>query len=929
VTLLAPVETKFFLPRARDGAVARPRLDEQLGRGSRLALVSAPAGFGKTTLVGTWLSAYAASSGARVAWLSLDSGDRDPQTFWTYVLTALERAAPGTGSAGLARLGAGQPVETSLAAALNELSVLPDDVVLVLDDYHLAEGPAIESGMEFLLERLPPQARVVLSTRADPGLPVARLRARGELTEVRAADLRFTDDEISTFLAAATGLSLGAEDLAALGHRTEGWVASLQLAAISLRNRDDPSSFIAGFAGDDRYVVDYLVEEVLAKEPEEVREFLLHTSVLDRLSGPLCDAVTGGTSGTQMLESLERRNLFIVPLDDRRRWYRYHHLFADVLQARLLQQDPGVIAGLHRSASAWYADAGQPEEAVVHALAAGDVGRAADLVELALPELRRDRRESLLRRWAAELPDEVVRDRPVLAIGLLGGLMASNDFADVERRLGEVEQMLTRPAAELVVLDSEELGRIPGAVETYRAGLALVSGDLAGAIGHAQSAADLAEEGDDLTRSAAAGVAGLANWAGGDITAAHQSYTVCAEGLTRIDHIADVLGCSLTLADMELALGRLGDAERTLRRALDLAAAHPHASSGIAQAGGDRALGAARPEVLRGTADMLVGLSRCAWHRNDLDEATGLLRRADERGESAGLPQHPYRWRVALARLKVADRDYAAALELLDEAERVYVADFSPQVHPIHATRARVLLAAGDLTSASDWAQQHHLTADDEVSYLREYEHLTLARVLLAQHLVAAVPDQLHAAVTLLDRLLAAAEAGRRLGTVIEIEVLRASALTAASGQEAALAAFEHAIDLAEPDGWLRFFVDAPATLAPLLRAVEARRPDSGFVRRLSAGGRPDHQLTNPTGGTGPSPSAQVLAEPLSDRELDVLRLLASDLDGPAIARELVVSLNTVRTHTKHIYTKLDVNNRRAAVSRAHQLGVFSRSARR
>ncbi len=776
----------------------------------------------------------------------------------------------------------------------------------------------------------------MLSTRADPGLPLARLRARGELTEVRAADLRFTDGEISAFLAATTGLSLGAEDLAALGHRTEGWVASLQLASISLRNRDDPSGFIAGFAGDDRYVVDYLVEEVLAKEPEEVREFLLHTSVLDQLSGPLCDAVTGGTSGTQMLESLERRNLFVVPLDDRRRWYRYHHLFADVLQARLLQQDPGFIPGLHRRASAWYADAGQPEEAVVHALAAGEVGRAADLVELALPDLRRNRRESLLRRWAAELPDEVVRDRPVLAIGLVGGLMSSNDFADVEQRLGEVEHMLTRPAAELVVLDSKELGRVPAAVQTYRAGLTLVAGDLAGAIGHAQSAVDQAPEGDDLTRSAAAGLSGLASWAGGDIAAAHQAYTACAEGLTRIDHIADVLGCSLTLADMELALGRLGDAERTLRRALDLAAEHHQAIPGPAgparpagpadPAGPDSPRGPGRPGSMRGTADMLVGLSRCAWHRNDLDGATDLLRRANELGESAGLPQHPYRWRVALARLRVADRDYPAAVELLDEAERVYVADFSPQVHPIHATRARVLLAAGDLTLAADWAQRHDLSAHDEVSYLREYEHLTLARVLLAQHLAAAVPDQLHAAVTLLDRLLAAAEAGRRLGTVIEIEVLRASALTAAGDEVAAMSAFEHAIDLAEPDGWMRFFVDAPAALAPLLSTVADRRRDSGFVRRLAAGANPVHQLTNLTGGTGPSPSARALAEPLSDRELDVLRLLASDLDGPAIARELVVSLNTVRTHTKHIYTKLDVNTRGAAVSRAHQLGVFRHS---
>ena len=400
----ALVETKFFRPQVREGSVPRPRLDAQLGRKSRLTLVSAPAGFGKTTVVGSWLADHATTTGARVAWLSLDAADRDPVTFWTYVLTALDRAAPGTGSAGLTVLEAGQPVEAALVAVLNELSVRPDDVVLVLDDYHLAESPSIRPDVAFLLERLPPQLRLVISTRADPTLPLARLRARGELTEVRAADLRFTDDETSAFLAAATGLSLAASDVAALGHRTEGWIASLQLAAISLRDREDPSGFIAGFAGDDRYVVDYLVEEVLGEEPAEVRDFLLSTAVLDRLSGPLCDAVTATTGGTQMLESLERRNLFVVPLDDQRRWYRYHHLFADMLHAHLLQERPEAIPELHRRASAWYAEAGQPEEAVQHALDAGDTNRAAELVELAIPDLRRERRESVLRRWAEELP---------------------------------------------------------------------------------------------------------------------------------------------------------------------------------------------------------------------------------------------------------------------------------------------------------------------------------------------------------------------------------------------------------------------------------------------------------------------------------------------------------------------------------------------
>jgi LuxR family maltose regulon positive regulatory protein len=903
------LETKFFLPRARDGAVPRPRLDGLLARGSRLTLVSAPAGFGKTTLVASWLAGEA--PGLKAAWVSLDAGDQDPQSFWTYVLTALDRAVPGAGSAGLDILAAGQPAEVALTAALNELSVLPDDVVLALDDYHLAEGPRVNPGMAFLVDRLPPQVRLVITTRADPTLPLARMRARGELTEVRAADLRFTDTETSAFLLAETGHAFGADDVTTLGHRTEGWIASLQLAALSLQDRDDPSAFIAGFAGNDRYVVDYLVEEVLATEPESTRSFLLRTAVLDQLTGSLCDAVTGDETaaaggGQVTLESLERRNLFLVPLDDQRRWYRYHHLFADVLRARLLAEHPDIVADLHRRASAWYDEAGRPVDAVRHALVAGDLDTAADLAEKALPALRRERREGVLREWTNDFPEEVLAHRPVLAVGLVGGLMASNDFTDVERRLGDLERSLARPEAELVVHDRDELARLPGAVETFRAGLALVAGDPSAAIDHAELALQAAPTHDDLTRAAAAGLSGLASWGMGDIEAAHRSYTTCVAGLTRADHIADVLGCSLALADMELALGRLRDADSTLTGALELADRHRPESE---------------PRVLRGTADMLVGLSRVAWHRNDLGRAADLLRQADEVGESAGLPQHPYRWRVALARLRVADHDHAGALALLDEAERVYVGDFSPQVHPIHATRARVLLAAGDLEAANDWARSHEVAPEDELSYLREYEHLTLTQLLLAQHHATGDASRARAGSDLLDRLLAAAEAGRRLGTVIEVEVLRARVRTALGDAPAALAALEHAVDLAEPDGWSRYLVDAGPDLVPALGELAQRRPGSAFLARLLTGERGEADIP---AGPRPRGTTHELPDPLSERELEVLRLLASDLDGPAIARHLVVSLNTVRTHTKHIYTKLDVSNRRAAVSRGHQLGLLS-----
>jgi LuxR family maltose regulon positive regulatory protein len=440
----------------------------------------------------------------------------------------------------------------------------------------------------------------------------------------------------------------------------------------------------------------------------------------------------------------------------------------------------------------------------------------------------------------------------------------------------------------------------------YRAALALIGGDPAGAIARAQRAI-AAAGGDDLVTGAAAALSGLASWTTGDLAAAHASYASSLRSLTRAGHIADVLGCSIAMADMELRMGRLSDAERTLEDALDLAERNipPGAT------------------VLRGTADMLVGLSRMAWYRNDLAGVATYLRRSDELGEAASLAQNPYRWRVGMARLRAAEGDLSTALELLDEAERVYVGDYSPNVQPVHATRARVLVAQGDLVGARSWARRHRVAADDDLTYLREYEHVTLARLLLAEHAATGATESLREALALLDRLLEAATAGGRNGTVIELEVLRATARVAAGEPDRAREALAHAVDLAEPDGWVRIFVDTGSTLTGLVRELAQRRPGSGFASELVAAMTAASGA--PPGDAGPAHPPRVgLVDPLSDRELDVLRLLRSDLDGPAIARELVVSLNTVRTHTKHIYAKLGVNNRRAAISKAHQLGLLS-----
>ncbi|HEY5199469.1 MAG TPA: LuxR C-terminal-related transcriptional regulator [Acidothermaceae bacterium] len=895
------LETKLYLPKLRPDVVARPRLSERLRRGaeSKLTLISAPAGFGKTTLLTEWL---AATPERAVAWLSLDQKDSRPATFWTYLITALQTVVPGVGATALPLLqSADAPIEPVLTIVINELGAVPHDVAVVLDDYHVVESPDIEEGMIFLLEHLPSQVHIVIATRADPRLPLARLRARGELVEIRAADLRFSHDEAATYLNAVVGLDLTAANVALLGERTEGWIAALQLAGLSMQGRSDVGGFIAGFAGNDRYIVDYLVDEVLQRQPDHVRTFLLSTSILERLNGALCDAVTQRHDSKAMLETLEHGNLFVVPLDDIREWYRYHRLFADVLQAHLLESRPDEIAALHVRASAWYQQDGDTSEAIRHAMAGQDFDRAADLVELAIPVMRRIRQEATLHGWLKALPADVIRVRPVLSVGLAGALLSVGEFEGVEARLQDAEGLLqgngvgpaNRPA-EIVVANEEEFQRLPAAIALYRAAGALAHGDVPATVAHAQLVLDLSPEDDHLPRAAAAGLLGIAYWITGDsrLEAGHQAWAECVAGLYRAGHIADTFGCSIGMADIRRVQGRLGDAMRTYEQALAHAGAH----------GGP---------TLRGTADMYVGMSEICRERDDLPAALEHLRHSQELGEHLGLPQNPYRWRVAMAGVREAEGDLSGALELLNDAERVYRGDFFPNVRPIPAVRARLWVTQGSLEQALAWAREQGLSATDDLSYMREFEHVTLARVLLAQHTKTRDVAALQSAIGLLQRLLEAAEEGGRTGTVIEILVLQALGAGAVSD---GLVPLERALTLAESQGYVRIFVDEGPPMALLLRAAAKDGIARSYVRRLLAALAKTET---------DRPIDQGLIEPLSERELDVLRLLATDLNGPEIARSLVVSLNTVRTHTKNIYTKLDVNDRRAAVRRAGELDLL------
>jgi LuxR family maltose regulon positive regulatory protein len=877
-------------------------------------LVSAPAGFGKTTLLTEWLASRAgrSSDGPCTAWLSLDQEDNQPGAFWIYVIAALRTVAPDVGTNALALLQEPEPPSTQavLTTLINDLGALTHEVVLVLDDYHVIESGDVRDGLAFLLDHLPHQLHLVIASRADPALPLARLRARGELVEIRAAELRFRPDEALRYLTEVMGLVLSAQDVSALEGRTEGWIAALQLAALSMQDREDTADFIASFAGDDRYIVDYLVEEVLQRQPEQVQSFLLQTSILSRLRGSLCDAVTGQQSGKEMLDELERENLFLVPLDDRRQWYRYHHLFADVLQARLVDERPDDVPELHRRASAWYEQNGERFEAIQHAIAGDDFETAADLVELALPVTLRHRQELTLLRWLTSLPDELIQRRPVLSNAYAGTLLSRGELEGVESRLRDAERGLRAMSGVpdesdgrlpvYVVVDHEAFAALPAGIAVHRAGQARLLGDAPGTRAHARTALDLVGDDNHIGRGAASALLGLACWTDGDLDEAYRLYADGMASLEKAGHYADVVAGCVTLADIRIAQGRLVEAMAIYEEGLRVA----HEKG---------------PLILRGAADMHVGISELLRERNDLEGATRHLSTSEELGEGAGFPQNPYRWRVAKAGMRRAEGDLAGAIALLEDAERVYAGDYSPNVRPVAASRTRVLVVQGRWGEALDWARERGLTVDDDPSYLREYEHITLARALLAQHRSERAEPVLAQAVQLLQRLLPAAEQGGRGGSVIEVSMLLALAYEAQGDTPAALVSLERALTLAEPEGYCRLFVEEGPPMAGLLESAADRESAPEYARRL-LGALGQREFSEPP--------AQPLIEALSERELDVLRLLGTDLGGPDIARELVVSLHTVRSHTKKIYAKLGVNNRRAAVRRAEELDLLQRPSR-
>jgi len=702
-------------------------------------------------------------------------------------------------------------------------------------------------------------------------------------------------------------LSLSAKDVAALETRTEGWIAGLQLAALSMRGHQDIPGFIQAFAGDHRYIVDYLVEEVLKRQPESIRNFLLQTSILDRMNGSLCDAVTGQLGAKEQLETLQRGNFFLIPLDDKRHWYRYHYLFAEVLHMHLMTEQPDQIPVLHRRASEWYEQNDSTPEAIHHALAAQDFDRVADLIERVLPILQQSRQEPALLVWLKALPDELFQNRPVLSVHYAGTLLQNGQLDGVESRLHDAERWLVVPAdlhERPIYVNEEDFQRLPAFVAMYHAAIALAQGDVVNATKHARKVLELAREDDEFPRGAASSLLGLASWTSGDLDTAYRMFADGMSYLQKVGFISDVIGGSVTLADIRITQGRLREAMSIYERGLQLATKQG-------------------TPALRGAADMHVGMSGLYYERNELNIAEQHLLKSRELGEFNGLPKNPYRWRVAMAQIRETQGDLDGALDLLDEAEKLYMGDFSPNVRPISALKARVWVKQGELEKALDWARTQKLYVEEEPSYLREFEQITFARILLSQHQSAHSISLLHNAMRLLERLLKAAEEGGRIGSVIEILTLQALAHQMQEDIPAALPSLEHALKLAEPEGYMRIFIDEGSSVAELIREANARGVLPSYTYKLLSAFELEDQGLDEETAPSAAPISTSLIEPLSQRELDILRLFKTELSGPEIARELVIALSTVRTHTKSIYSKLNVNDRRAAVKRAAELNLI------
>ncbi|MCB8943071.1 MAG: LuxR family transcriptional regulator [Ardenticatenaceae bacterium] len=866
------LHTKLFVPPLRPFLVPRPHLIQKLNQGvqtgGKLTLISAPAGFGKTTLICEWIGA-----GERpFAWLSLDERDSDLARFLTYFIAALQTLSPEIGKrvSGLLESPQPPPIESVLTTLLNEIAAIPQEFTLVLDDYHVVEAPPIDQALAFLLEQMPPQMHLALTTREDPNLPLPRLRVRGQLTELRAADLRFTHDEAAAFLKQVMGLDLLPEDIAALEARTEGWVAGLQLAALSMRGQPDISGFIQSFTGSHRFVLDYLLEEVLHQQSASVQKFLLQTAVLHQLSGPLCDALTGDNNGRETLESLERANLFLIPLDNERRWYRYHHLFAELLRQRLPQNtEAGDVAALHRQASQWYEANGLELEAFHHAVEAHDVARAVQLIEgEGLPLYFRG--EAIpVRNWLESLPEAEFKARPSLWVTYASVLTLTGRLHD------NIEEILQ--AAEMALQDvphDDKTNDLLGQIAANRAMLGIVKNEVEKIVTQSRLALALLHPDNAPMRTTTTWTLGYAYQVQGNRAAAREAYAETITQSQKSGNIMTEIAATTCLGQIQEAENQLHQAAQSFERILQVVGSPPWPAA----------------------CEACVGLARIHYQWNDLSAAEQYGQQGLALARQLENVDTPATCGILLARVQLAQGDAAAALATLAEAEQfVQQKHFEHQLGGITAVRTQIHRQQGNLPAAAQLAVAHDLP-------------LSQARVKLAQWEPAA-------ALALLEPVRQQAEANDWADLRLQVLLLQALAHQASGESELAVQMIGEVLALAAPGGLLRPFLDEGPPMASLLRKAVQQGISLEFAQQvLAAFGET---------AVAPPPISQSLPDPLSDRELDVLKLLTTNLTGPEIARELMISLNTMRTHTKNIYSKLGVNSRRTAVSRAEELNLL------
>jgi LuxR family maltose regulon positive regulatory protein len=910
--------TKFYIPPFRHEMVSRPRLVELLNAGlhRKLTLISAPAGFGKTTLLSEWVGACQRP----VAWLSLEEGDNDPARFMAYLVAALETiesAGEMVGPIGKTVLAAlqspqGPQMEPALTALINKVACVPQPFVLVLDDYHLITAQLVHQAIAFILDHLPPQMHIAIASRADPPLPVAGLRGRGQMTEVRQADLRFTPEEAAAFLNELMGLELSAEDIDALSARTEGWIAGLQMAAVSMKGRDDIGQFVLAFAGSNVYVLDYLMEEVLERQPDRVQTFLLQTSVLGRLTGPLCDAVTrgngdqalpvpseqegGSPTGQQTLEMLERSNLFIVRLDDKRRWYRYHRLFADLLRQRLEQLHPELPPTLHHRASQWYESKGLIPAAIDHALSAQDFERAAILIENSVDTTISRAQFVTVETWIRALPKDVLRGRPLLcAYYALILLLVGGTHAEVKSCIEDASR-------------GDSGGEFEGELAAVRAVLAILEGDAQGSLELSRRAEELLPAERSFLTGFIERNLGMIYLLSGDIEAARQVFAESAALSEKTGDFISIVVGQEKLGTARRLQGRLREAKVLYEQALQTAT-----DDG----------GSVHPVVTKA----VFGLADILREWNDLEAAEALIDEGLEltAGWSRFLAIGSY---LVLSKVKEARGELGSAADLLDHCRQLAVEYDLTELDDIivDATQVRVWLAQGDLESAARWVERRNFESaavaaelekhlhGDSLHYLRQVEYVALGRFYVAQ-------GHLDQALEVLEPLSRATERQGWGLLLIEILTLQALALQSQGDLEQALTVLDRALTLGESEGYVRTFVDEGEPMADLLREAASREMAPEYVSRLLGvfevsehGALQEVEIVRGT---------QPLAEPLSERELDVLRLLNTSLSSAEMADELVVSVNTVRTHIRSIYSKLGVHSRYEAVDRARELNLI------